>query len=70
MKTEHTYKWLTKWNGKMSPTRYHCTEEFIRKSHPEAARIEGTLIVREVAETPEEMPKQLSSWPMPTWTKD
>lgn len=54
MKTEHTYRWMTKWNGKMSPTRYHCTEEFIRKRHPEAVRIEGSLIVNEVPETEEE----------------
>jgi hypothetical protein len=54
MKTEHTYRWMTKWNGKMTPTRHHCTEEAIRKSHPEAVRIEGSLIVREIPETPEE----------------
>lgn len=54
MKTEQTYRWLTKWNGKMTPTRYHATEESIRKSHPEAVRIEGTLIVREIPETDEE----------------
>lgn len=65
MKTEHTYRWLTRWAGKMSPTRYHCTEEQIRKSHPEAVRIEGTLIVRQVAETVDELPKQMTSPPMP-----
>lgn len=54
MKIEHHYRWMTRWNGKMSPTRYHATEDEIRKSHPEAERIEGTLIVREIPETPEE----------------
>lgn len=54
MKTEHTYRWLTKWNGKMTPTRHHCTEESIRKTHPEAVRIEGTLIVQHIPETEEE----------------
>lgn len=54
MKIEHTYRWMTKWNGKMSPTRYHCTEEQIRKSHPEAVRIEGSLVVQEIPETDEE----------------
>jgi len=54
MKIEHHYRWRTLWNGKMSPTRHHCTEEQIRKSHPEAVRIEGTLIVREIPETDEE----------------
>ena len=54
MKTEHTYRWLTKWNGKMTPSQHHCTEESIRKQHPEAVRIEGTLIVREIPESDEE----------------
>lgn len=54
MKIEHTYRWMTKWNGKMSPTRYHCTEEQIRASHPEAVRIEGSLIVQEIPETEDE----------------
>ena len=40
MKREETYKWRTLWNGKMSPTRFHCTEEFIKAKHPEAERIE------------------------------
>ena len=54
MRREEQYRWKTLWNGKMTPTRYHCTEESIRKEHPEAVRIEGTLIVREIPETDDE----------------
>lgn len=58
---EHHYRWMTPlpWNGKMTPTRYHCTEEEIRKVHPNAVRIEGTLIVRETGDrrlTPADTP--------------
>ena len=59
MKIEHTYRWMTKWNGKMSPTRYYCTEEQIRKRHPEAVRIEGSLIVQEIPETEAEWQERL-----------
>ena len=59
MKIENTYRWMTKWNGKMSPTRYHCTEESIRKNHPEALRIEDSLIVQEIPETDEEWQARL-----------
>jgi hypothetical protein len=54
MKRIETYRWRTLWAGKMTATRYHCSEEDIRKEHPEAVRIEGTLIVREIPETDEE----------------
>ena len=39
----------------MSPTRYHCTEETIRKSHPEAIRVDNSLVVKWIPETPEEV---------------
>jgi hypothetical protein len=41
--------------GKAFTTRFHCTEEQIRLEHPEAERVEGTLIVREVPETAAEI---------------
>jgi hypothetical protein len=34
------------WLGKWTTTRHHCTEEDIRVEHPEAVRMEGTLIER------------------------
>ena len=55
MKRVETYRWKTLWAGKMSPTRYHASQEDIRKEHPEAVRIEGTLIVRMLPETPEDL---------------
>jgi len=58
MKTEHHYQWLVRWAGKMTKTRHHATEEDIRKLHPEAVRVEGTLIVREVPETHDEYWRQ------------
>lgn len=61
MKTEHQYLWLTRWAGKMTKTRHHATEEEIRKLHPEAVRVEGTLIIREVPETENERWAQFRS---------
>ncbi|MBC7707421.1 MAG: hypothetical protein H7274_26215 [Rhodoferax sp.] len=54
MKTQHYYIWKTLWNGKMTRSRHHATEEEIRKSHPEAVRVDNTLLVREIPETLEE----------------
>lgn len=59
MKHEETYRWMTRWNGKMSATRYHCTEEQIRKRHPEAVRIEDSLVVNLIPETDEEWQSRL-----------
>lgn len=54
MRTEETFIWRVKWIGKWSNTRFHCTEEFIRKEHPEAVKVEGSLRVFTLPETPEE----------------
>ncbi|MBC7392342.1 MAG: hypothetical protein H7340_03335 [Variovorax sp.] len=51
MKTVHYYYWKTLWNGKMSTTRHLATEDDIRKKHPEAVRVEGSLVVRQLPET-------------------
>lgn len=66
MKCIETWRWKTPWNGKWSTTRFHSTEEDIRRTHPEAVRVEGTLIVREIPEAPEEKSPTLRSWPMPS----
>jgi len=42
MKQEIRYQWRHLWIGKWVTTRYHCTEEFIRASHPEAVRLDDT----------------------------
>lgn len=54
MKIEQTYRWRVQWMGRWTTTRHHCTEEQIRREHSEAQRLDDTLIVREVAETPQE----------------
>ena len=61
MTTEHHYLWRTKWNGKGSTTRYHCTEEQVRHEHPDAQRVEGSLIVREIPETDAEVAERTRS---------
>mgnify|MGYP006951163692 CR=1 FL=1 len=58
MRREEHYIWRTLWNGRMTPTRYHCTEEFIRKSHPEAVRVDNSLIVKWIPETHQEIAAQ------------
>jgi hypothetical protein len=54
MHVENFYLWKTLWNGKMTTTRHLATEQSIRKSHPEAVRVEGSLVVRQIPETAEE----------------
>lgn len=55
MKRIETYRWRTRWAGRWTITRYHASEADIRVEHPEAERVPGTLIVREVPETEEEL---------------
>ena len=54
MKEEITYLWRIKWTGKWGTTRHHCTEEHIRKEHPEAICLPETKRVHLVPETKEE----------------
>ncbi|MES2685502.1 MAG: hypothetical protein V4706_01705 [Pseudomonadota bacterium] len=54
MKQEEVWQWRTLWLGKMTKTRYKCTEEFIRPGHPEAVRVEGTMEMRWLPEHPGE----------------
>lgn len=58
MREETTYQWRTRWAGKWSTTRYHCTEEHIRKEHPEAVCLVETKRVQLIPETPEEFAAQ------------
>ena len=55
MKNETTYLWRIKWAGRWTTTRHHCTEEQIRKEHPEAICLHETKRVQQVPETDEEM---------------
>ena len=54
MRTENTYLWRISWNGGKRTTRHHCTEEHIRREHPDAVMIPGSLVVVELPETPDE----------------
>lgn len=54
MKIEHQYQWMTLWCGRMTKTRHWATEESIKKNHPEAVRVEGSLRIVEIPETDEE----------------
>jgi len=51
MKTEIQYQWRIRWGGKWTTTGHHCTEEAIRREHPEAVRIDATRRERQLAET-------------------
>lgn len=55
MKEETTYQWRIKWAGKWGTTRHNCTEEQIRKEHPEAICLPHTKRVLLLPETPEEV---------------
>jgi hypothetical protein len=54
MKEEITYQWTCHQLGKWFTTRYHCTEESIRKEHPEAVPIVSSRVARMVPSTPQE----------------
>ena len=51
MKTEIQYRWRIRWSGRWVTTGHHCTEEQIRKEHPEAVRIDDSRRELQVADT-------------------
>jgi hypothetical protein len=51
MKTEIQYRWRILWSGRWGTTGYHCTEDQIRKEHPEAVRIDASRRELQIAET-------------------
>ncbi|MBE7416708.1 MAG: hypothetical protein HS128_02985 [Ideonella sp.] len=54
MRTEHLYRWRIQWGGGWVTTRHRWTEGHIRREHPEAQRVDGSLELREVPESPAE----------------
>lgn len=54
MKTVETYRWRVIWIKRWITTSFHMSEADIRVEHPEAVRVEGTLVVRHEAESAEE----------------
>lgn len=54
MKTIELWRWRILWLGRWKKTRHHATEEEIRREHPEAERVPGSMLLSEVADTEEE----------------
>ncbi len=55
MEEQVLYEWSCQRFGKWYTTSFHCTEEQIRKEHPEAIPIVSSMVIRMVSSTPEEM---------------
>jgi hypothetical protein len=55
MKTVALYRWQVQWLSKWVTTSYLADEETIRRSHPEAVRLDHTLELRELPETSDEL---------------
>jgi len=68
MRREEQYRWRcrTPW-GKSFTTRHHCTWDMIREEHPEAEAVEGSLIVRLVPESPDEIAAAMRASSTSTW---
>jgi hypothetical protein len=54
MQTVEQWQWWITWAGKRVRTRHHATEADIRQQHPDAERVPGSCIRREVPSTPAE----------------
>ncbi len=54
---KHVEKWLWRfrWGGRMVTGTVHYTDSEIRARHPEAQRVDSSMIVVEVPETPAEI---------------
>lgn len=55
MRTETTYLWRIKWAGRWTTTRHHCTDEQIKKEHPEAVCVVESKRVQQLPETEEDL---------------
>jgi len=67
MKTEIQYQWRIMWLGHWATIGHHCTEEQIRKEHPEAVRIEESRRELRVADTFDERKNVM--FPVNSFTK-
>lgn len=56
MKTIEKWRWRIRWAGRWTTTRIAYSEADIRREHPEATYVEGSLIVVELPETQAEIP--------------
>lgn len=56
MRKEEHYRWRCQTvTGRWYTTNFSCSEEFIRRGHPEAMRVEHTRVVRQICESDEEV---------------
>ena len=65
MKTVEYWRWMT-WNlqgTKMTPTRHHMDEETALSRHPEATRLPGSMQLRSICTTEEDMLQQVNTRP-------
>jgi hypothetical protein len=51
MKTVETYRWRYTERGRAKTTRFHCSWDDIKDENPDAAPVEGSLILRREPET-------------------
>ena len=70
MRTEERWRWRIQWQKKWSTTRLSCTEEAIRKEHPEAIRMLGTMTVHQVPETDGEKQQRVYDATMPAFLRN
>jgi hypothetical protein len=55
MKTVEKWLWRIRWAGRWTTTRVHFTEAEVRREHPEATKIEGSMVLVELPETEAEI---------------
>lgn len=51
MKQVEKWLWEIRWNGRWTRTKILYTEEDIRREHPEAKRVDGSMVRVQVPET-------------------
>lgn len=65
MKTVEFWQWMT-WNlpgTKMVKTRHHMDEATALARHPEAVKVPGTMVLREICETDADHLRQINTRP-------
>lgn len=61
MRQDELWDWRIKWLGQWTTTINGATEEEIRKKHPEAIRILGSLCVRQIAENLDDLKRLMGA---------
>jgi hypothetical protein len=55
MKRVERWLWRYRWAGRMVTGRVHMTAEEVKREHPDAVRVDGTMRIIEEPETAEEI---------------